>query len=99
MRLHVVLHGSIVGSLELMHGDRSTFRFDEHYLSEAQRPVLGRYYEDNLRADFVDSRTQSRLPPFFENLLPEENSPLRDLLARRANVPAHREFPLLAALG
>ena len=42
-------------------------------------------------------RTQTRLSPFFSNLLPE--GPLRDYLAERAGVNVVREFYLLWALG
>src|SRR5690606_19598471 len=40
---------------------------------------------------------QTRIEPFFSNLLPE--GVLRDYLARRAGVKVVREYPLLAQLG
>jgi len=38
-----------------------------------------------------------RVPPFFSNLLPE--GPLREYLAKLADVESEREFFLLAVLG
>lgn len=98
MKLRVVLHGTTVGFLQAS-GDRAAFRFHPAYLRMADRPVLSRSYEDVLAPDFVDKSTQLSLPSFFQNYLPEPNSALRELLARRAGVSASREAQLLAALG
>jgi serine/threonine-protein kinase HipA len=93
------LHGVRVGALRLDPGGRSTFRFDEAYLTHPERPVLGRWYEERLLPEFVEKSTHTTLPPFFQNYLPEEGSLLRELLARRAGVAPWREFDLLLALG
>jgi serine/threonine-protein kinase HipA len=99
MRLRVSLHGATVGHLERQESGLITFRFDPGYLDMADRPVLGRWYEDHLAPDFVEKGVQGQLPPFFHNYLPEPNSALRELLARRARVPTNRDFALLAVLG
>lgn len=99
MRLRVRLGSALVGYIDVEHGDRSTFRFDESYLDLADRPVLGRAFEDHLSSSFRLVEPHSRLPPFFENYLPERGSALRALLARKAGVREHREPELLAALG
>lgn len=99
MRLRVSLHGVVAGFLERREGGLITFRFDSRYLEMAERPVLGRWYEDHLEPEFFEKSSQGMVPPYFQNYLPEPNSALRELLARRANVPANRELALLAVLG
>lgn len=99
MRLRVSLHGTTVGFLDRQESGLVTFRFDPGYLDMAERPVLGRWYEDHLAPDFVEKSVQGLVPTFFDNYLPEPNSALRELLARRAGVPNNRDFALLAALG
>ena len=99
MRLHVYLHNVLVGMLTLHHGNKTTFRFDPSYLTRVARPVLGRFFEDHLATEWEYSSAGSRLPPFFQNYLPEDGSPLRKLLARQAGVKPHRELELLAVLG
>ncbi|MDI1436330.1 type II toxin-antitoxin system HipA family toxin [Polyangium sorediatum] len=99
MRLDVLLHDTIVGTLALYRGSNTTFRFEPSYLAMADRPVLGRWFEDHLDEQWEYSNPQSRLPPFFQNYLPEEGSALRTLIARRAGVKPHRELELLSVLG
>lgn len=97
--LRVWLHGTHTGDLRLHAGSRWEFRFAEGYLDMPDRPVLGRYFEDqNLRELGYDA-TQSYLPAFFQNYLPEVGSWLREELAARAGVDPRRNGPLLAALG
>lgn len=98
MRLDVRLHDTVVGTLTLHHSN-TTFRFEPSYLAMADRPVLGRWFEDHLDENWEYSHPQSRLPPFFQNYLPEEGSALRILIARRAGVKPHRELELLSVLG
>jgi serine/threonine-protein kinase HipA len=97
--LRVWLHGTHVGDLRLRSGSRWEFRFDEGYLSLPRRPVLGRWFEDQNLGELSYSATQSYLPPFFQNYLPEAGSWLREQLAARAGVDPKRNGPLLAALG
>jgi serine/threonine-protein kinase HipA len=98
MRARVRLHDLNVGVLQEA-GGLTTFRFSSSYLEMPERPILGRWFEDRLGPEVVAKRTQSQLPPFFQNVLPEVNSALRTLLAQRARVPENRELRLLAALG
>lgn len=99
MALRVLLGDVPVGVIERREHGRTVFRFDEAYLGLPDRPVLGRWFEDRLGPSFEYVEQGSRLPPFFQNYLPEEGSALRALLARRAGVKQREELPLLAALG
>ncbi len=99
MTLRILLGDVLAGHLERQEHGRTVFRFDEAYLKLPERPVLGRWFEDHLEPSFEYAERGSRLPPFFQNYLPEEHSPLRGLLTHRAGVKPHRELPLLAALG
>lgn len=83
-----------VGDLRLRSGDSWEFRFRPGYLDLHPRPVLGQFFEDDLHRGH---RANLLLPPFFSNLLPE--GPLRELVARHAEVNPQREAFLLAALG
>ena len=99
MDLRVLLGDVPVGRLERREHGRTVFRLDEAYLTLPERPVLGRWFEDHLEPSFEYVEQGSRLPPFFQNYLPEQDSGLRILLARRAGVDRREELPLLAALG
>jgi serine/threonine-protein kinase HipA len=98
MRLRVVLGPHTIGWLDGIPGHVTRFQFASSYLRIPARPVLGRWYEDHLAADFVET-SSTGLPAFFQNYLPEPGSSLRSLLAARANVRPTRELELLAALG
>ncbi|MGE0769888.1 MAG: type II toxin-antitoxin system HipA family toxin [Hyphomicrobiaceae bacterium] len=96
--LDVFLYGEPVGSLTRVAGDRTLFAFNESYVADPQRPILSLGFKDKhggLLTDFQP--TQTRLLPFFSNLLPEGH--LREYLASRAGVNPLREFFLLQALG
>lgn len=96
--LDVLLHGQEIGTLTLLPGDRTLFAFTEAYINEPERPTLTLSLKDSFGELITDVRpTQTRVPPFFANLLPE--GPLRDYLAGRAGVNAQREFFLLWVLG
>ena len=92
--LGVWLNDSHVGQLLLTRNDGCEFRLLESYRSAYPRPVLGQQFVDD--PEHVHSSRQ-RTPPWFSNLLPE--GPLRELIARQAGVPVHREFFLLQHLG
>ena len=94
MDLRVLLGDMDVGIIRAERDGRIEFAFAAGYLAARRRPVLGQYFEDHL--DEVQ-RSQTRLPPFFSNLLPEGG--LRELLARRANVHHEREADLISVLG
>jgi len=96
--LDVELYGEKIGTLTLLPGDRTLFAFDEGYIANPERPTLSLSFKDvhgRLITGF--SPVQTRVPPFFANLLPE--GAMRDYLARRAGVNEKREFFLLWALG
>lgn len=89
----VLLHGARVGSLR-QKGDHTRFVFNESYLNDAQRPVLGLRFEENLSATYASAL---RLPKWFSNLLPE--GPLREWIAHDRGVSVDREMELLAQVG
>jgi len=94
MELQVRLGEREVGVIRSQRDGRNEFSFSSEYLTSADRPVLGQYFEDHL--DEVH-RSQTSLPPFFSNLLPEGG--LRELVAERSGVPRDREVDLIAVLG
>ncbi len=96
--LNVLLYGEPIGTLTRVGGDRILFAFNDAYISDRNRPVLGLGFKDQFGDLITGFRpTQTRLPPFFANLLPE--GPMRPYLADRAGVNPAREFFLLWVLG
>jgi serine/threonine-protein kinase HipA len=96
--LEVLLYGEPIGTLTSVPGDRSLFAFNEHYINDANRPVLGLSFKDAHQQLITTFRPYGpKVMPFFSNLLPE--GPMRDYLAERAEVNPEREFFLLWALG
>lgn len=97
--LDVRLYGQLIGTLTRFPGDRVLFAFTEAYVADQNRPTLSLSFKDISGGLITDIRAiQTRLPPFFANLLPEPG-PMRDLLAARANIKPEREFFLMAVLG
>ena len=96
--LDVLLHGAPIGTMTHVAGDRTLFALDENYIADEHRSVLGLSFKDRLGEPITEFRpTQTRLLPFFSNLLPEGR--MRSYLASRAGVNEVREFFLLWALG
>ncbi len=96
--LKVLLHNLQIGSLMRLPGDKNLFTFDPDYIQNPFRPTLSLSFKDSMGRLITDIKTtQTRLPPFFANLLPE--GPLREYLAARANVNPQHEFALLSTLG
>ena len=96
--LEVLLYGEPIGTLTRVEGDRSLFAFNEEYIADPNRAVLGLGFKDKFGELITEFRPyQTRVMPFFSNLLPEER--LRDYLADRAGVNPEREFFLLWVLG
>jgi serine/threonine-protein kinase HipA len=96
--LDVLLYGERIGTLTRLPGDRVLFAFTEAYIANRDRATLSLSFKDALGNLITDVRpTQTRLPVFFANLLPEGT--MRDYLAARAQVKPEREFFLLATLG
>jgi len=96
--LNVLLHGERIATLTHVGGDRTLFAFTDTYINDRQRSVLGLRFNDALGGLITDfSPTQTKLLPWFSNLLPEGH--LRRYLADRARVNQQHEFFLLWVLG
>jgi serine/threonine-protein kinase HipA len=96
--LHVRLGDTPVGTITHLPGDQTLFAFEDSYIADEARPTLSLSFKDAYGGLIQDHRpVQTRLPPFFANLLPE--GALRTYLARQAGVKEMREFPLIGALG
>lgn len=96
--LDVLLGERRIGLITALGGDQSIFAFDDAYAEDPDRPTLSLSFKGERGGLLRDHRpTQTRLMPFFSNLLPE--GPLREYLAKRAGVKPMREYPLLEALG
>lgn len=96
--LDVLLYGEPVGTLTRVGGDRTLFAFNDAYVADQDRPVLSLGFKDHLGGLITEfPATQTRLLPFFFNLLPEGH--MRTYLAARAGMNPVREFFLLWVLG
>ncbi|WP_309630144.1 HipA domain-containing protein [Brevundimonas sp.] len=96
--LEVFLNDRRVGVINALGGDQSIFSFDDDYAEDQDRPTLSLSFKGEQGGLLRDHRpTQTRLIPFFSNLLPE--GVLRDYLAKRAGIKPMREYPLLEVLG
>ena len=96
--LDVLLYDKPIATLTRVGGDRTLFAFNDDYSADDNRPVLGLGFKDQLGELITAFRpTQTRVIPFFSNLLPEGH--LRTYLAERAGVNPAREFFLLWVLG
>jgi serine/threonine-protein kinase HipA len=98
--LTVALNAYRVGTLTSLSGDYILFNFDAAYIEDSARPVLSQAFigmsGEPVR---IVPRTHRVAPPFFANLLPEEGSILRALIARQYEINRNRDFPYLRALG
>jgi len=96
--LNVLLYGVPVGTLTRVDGDRTLFAFNDAYINDENRPVLSLSFKNHLGHLTTEfSPVQTRVMPFFSNLLPEGR--MRTYLAERAGVNPQREFFLLWVLG
>ena len=96
--LNVLLYGELIGTITDVGSDRSLFAFTERYIEDKNRPILSLGFKDALGELITEFRPyQTKLMPFFSNLLPEEA--MRKYLAERAGVNPEREFFLLWVLG
>jgi serine/threonine-protein kinase HipA len=96
--LDVLLYDAPIGTLTHVGGDRTLFAFNDVYIEDENRPVLGLGFKDRLGGLITEFRpTRTRVMPFFSNLLPEGH--MRTYLAARAGVNPVREFFLLWVLG
>lgn len=96
--LEVWLNQTRVGTLTNLPYDRNLFVFDEDYVADRNRPVLSlSFYDVNGNLITEPQEVQTKVPPFFSNLLPEGR--LREYLAKRGSVKEVREFFLIWLLG
>ncbi|WP_456238816.1 type II toxin-antitoxin system HipA family toxin [Saccharobesus litoralis] len=96
--LNVLLYGEPIATITNVGNDRTLFAFTDPYINDGSRPVLGLGFKDALGGLLTNFKpTQTKLTPFFSNLLPEET--MRNYLAERAGVNPEREFFLLWVLG
>jgi serine/threonine-protein kinase HipA len=98
MVLEVRLGQTLVGTVTHLPNDLNLFLFDEAYVNDGNRPVLSQYYYDVSGAlRTKGEQAQTKVPPFFSNLLPE--GPLRTYLANLGRIHEEREFFFLWLLG
>ena len=96
--LNVLLYGKLIGTITDVGGDQSLFAFTQEYIEDTSRPVLSLGFKDILGELITYFKaTQTKLIPFFSNLLPEGE--MRNYLGERAGVNPDREFFLLWVLG
>lgn len=96
--LNVLLYGEPIATITHVGNDRTLFAFTDAYINNESRPVLGLGFKDSLGDLLTEFKpTQTKVTPFFSNLLPEET--MRNYLAERAGVNPAREFFLLWMLG
>lgn len=96
--LAVRLYGQQIGIITKLAGERQLFSFEQAYIDDRERPTLSLSFKSTTGGVVTSTRPVSRrVPPFFSNLLPE--GPLREYLAKLADVKSEREFLLLAVLG
>ena len=96
--LDVLHYGEPIGTLTRVGGDRSLFAFNDSHVENRERPVLSLGFKDQFGELITAFRpTQTRVMPFFSNLLPEGH--MRTYLAERAGVSPVREFFLFWVLG
>ena len=96
--LEVRLYDEPIGTLTRVEGDRTIFAFNEEYVNDPQRHTLGLRFKDAYGELITEFKMrQTKVMPFFSNLLPEGH--MRGYLADTANVNPEREFFLLWVLG
>ncbi|HIO92182.1 MAG TPA: type II toxin-antitoxin system HipA family toxin [Leucothrix mucor] len=96
--LNVYLSNRIIGNITLLSGERSFFAFDESYLNDDDRLTLSQSFFSQQGGIIAETKIrQTKLPPFFSNLLPEGH--LRTYLASQGGINASREFKLIELLG
>jgi serine/threonine-protein kinase HipA len=98
--LNVALGNRRVGTLVNLTGDDNLFSFDPEYAEDPNRPVLSQAFIAASGALITRvPRTHRIAPAYFANLLPEEGSVLRSIVARQFQINATRDFPFLRGLG
>ena len=96
--LAVYLYNEHIGTIARLAGDRTIFSFEQSYIENQDRATLSLSFRSQSGDLLTEHRpVNTRLMPFFSNLLPE--GILLTYLAKRANVSVHAEFDLLEKLG
>jgi serine/threonine-protein kinase HipA len=96
--LDIFLNNIKVGVLTRLPDSRTLFSFDKNYISDINRPILSQSYFSADGTLLTDTRSyNSKIPPFFSNLLPEGH--LREYLAALGSIKPNNEFDLLKLLG
>ena len=96
--LEIWLNQTRVGTLTNLPYDQNLFVFDDDYIQASDRPVLSlSFFDENRNLIVEPEQVQTKIPPFFSNLLPEGR--LREYLAGAAGIKQVREFFLLWLLG
>ena len=89
-----------IGTITNLPGDYNLLAFDADYLDDNHPPVLSQSFIGPSGATVrIVPRTHRVSPPFFANLLPEEDSLLRAIVARQQKINRTRDFPFFPALG
>jgi serine/threonine-protein kinase HipA len=96
--LEIWLNQIRVGTVTNLPYDQNLFVFDDDYIRANDRPVLSlSFYDENRNLIIEPEQVQTKVPPFFSNLLPEGR--LREYLAGAAGIKHAREFFVLWLLG
>ena len=96
--LDVLLYDEPIATLTRVGGDRTIFAFNDAYIADDKRSILGLGFRDQLGELLTEFKpVRTRVMPYFANLLPEGH--MRTYLAERAGVNPNREFFLLWVLG
>jgi len=96
--LEVFIDNLKVGEITLLANERNLFVFDDDYLAMKDKPILSQSFFDKSGEIIVQTKiVQTKLPPFFSNLLPEGH--LRQYLAQQGGINQQSEFKLIELLG
>lgn len=96
--LDIKLYDKNIGVITRLPDGQVFFSFNQEYASNPMRPILSLSFQGEFGKLISDTCPHnSRLPPFFSNLLPE--GLLRDYIIKNAKIHDGDEFALLALLG
>ena len=96
--LEVFIDDLKVGEITALANERSLFIFNDDYLAMKDKPILSQSFFDKSGEIITQTKiVQTKLPPFFSNLLPEGH--LRQYLAQQGSINQQSEFKLIEFLG
>jgi serine/threonine-protein kinase HipA len=96
-RLIVELYGERVGALVRRRGGGVSFLPEAAWVEREFRPVLGVHWL--IQRGSGERHANTHLPEWFENLLPERDSALRERMAQAVGLRGTASYDLLARLG